>query len=265
MYEWESSMTCIPIEPDIDEETSEPETPWSDDDSREFLDYGRYFVPAREEQIAIICRLIPPYQGDGAFHVLALCCGEGLLAGAILDAFPTAIVHGYDGAPEMLAQARKNLADYGDRFETREFDLASAEWRRPPWRPHAVVSSLAIHHRDSAGKQGLFDDVYTMLRAGGVFIVADIVRPATQLGVEMAADAWDDAVRQRALEFDGTTDAFEHFQQEQWNHYRYPDPTDTPSRLFNQLKWLEQAGFADIDVYWMCAGHAIFGGQKPAE
>ena len=46
--------------------------------------------------------------------------------------------------------------------------------------------------------------------------------------------------------------------------YRYFDPEDIdhPSRLFDQLKWLEQAGFADVDVYWMLAGHALFGGRK---
>jgi hypothetical protein len=46
--------------------------------------------------------------------------------------------------------------------------------------------------------------------------------------------------------------------------YRYPDQDgiDKPSRLLDQLKWLEQAGFADVDVFWMQAGHALFGGQK---
>ncbi len=46
--------------------------------------------------------------------------------------------------------------------------------------------------------------------------------------------------------------------------YRYPDvdDIDKPSRLLDQLKWLEQAGFADVDVFWMQAGHALFGGRK---
>ena len=33
-------------------------------------------------------------------------------------------------------------------------------------------------------------------------------------------------------------------------------------RLRDQLKWLEQAGFVDVDVFWMQAGHALFGGRK---
>lgn len=34
------------------------------------------------------------------------------------------------------------------------------------------------------------------------------------------------------------------------------------SRLFDQLKWLEDAGFADVNVHWMLAGHAVFGARK---
>lgn len=44
--------------------------------------------------------------------------------------------------------------------------------------------------------------------------------------------------------------------------YRHPDPVDKPSRLMDQLLWLEQAGWRDVDVYWMRAGHAMFGGRK---
>jgi len=30
------------------------------------------------------------------------------------------------------------------------------------------------------------------------------------------------------------------------------------SQLFDQLNWLEQAGFVDIDVHFFQAGHALF-------
>ena len=42
-----------------------------------------------------------------------------------------------------------------------------------------------------------------------------------------------------------------------------PDSIDKPSPLFDQLKWLDKAGFTDVDVFWMKVGHAIFGGRKP--
>jgi hypothetical protein len=38
---------------------------------------------------------------------------------------------------------------------------------------------------------------------------------------------------------------------------------DKPSGIFEQLRWLAAAGFTAVDAYWLQAGHAIYGGQKP--
>lgn len=50
----------------------------------------------------------------------------------------------------------------------------------------------------------------------------------------------------------------------EWNSFTLtePDPIDKMSPLYSQLTWLDRAGFAGIDVYWLLAGHAIFGGTK---
>jgi tRNA (cmo5U34)-methyltransferase len=235
---------------------------WGAAASQTFIDYGRYFVPEREQQIETICDLVPPC-GD-PFNILELCCGAGLLAGALLERFPGCTVYGYDGSPEMLDTARANLERYGERFQTLRFDLADGVWRTLAFPVHAVVSSLAIHHLDDAQKLQLFRDVYIMLERGGALVIADVIAPAHSLGAETAAKAWDVAVRRRALEFDGNLAAFEMFEREKWNMYRHfdPDDIDKPSRLLDQLKWLDHAGFAHVDVYWMLAGHAIFGGRK---
>ena len=237
-------------------------TDWGAQNSQTFIDYGRYFVPERERQIETICALIPPR--NTPFNILELCCGEGLLAHALLDRFPTCTVYGYDGSPDMLTHAQRQLASFGERFQTRRFDLAATDWRSPDFPLHAVVSSLAIHHLDGAQKQQLFQDVYQMLTPDGVFVIADVIETAHPLGAAVAATAWDHAVEQRALTFDANTAAFEFFQRERWNMYRYldPDDIDKPSRLLDQLKWLEAAGFGAVDVYWMLAGHAIFGGWR---
>ncbi|MEO1644022.1 MAG: hypothetical protein AAFR67_02465, partial [Chloroflexota bacterium] len=55
-------------------------------------------------------------------------------------------------------------------------------------------------------------------------------------------------------------DTFQLFVQEQWNYYRYPDDFDTPSPLYHQLRWMDEAGFSTVDVFWMQAGHAVYGG-----
>jgi tRNA (cmo5U34)-methyltransferase len=235
---------------------------WGANASQLFIDYGRYFVPEREQQIETICDVVPPR--EGSFNILELCCGAGLLAGALLERFSNCTVYGYDGSPEMLDTARANLERYGERFQTLRFDLADSAWRKPSFSIHAVVSSLAIHHLDGEGKLQLFRDIHALLESGGALVIADVIAPAHPLGAEAAANAWDAAVRKRALEFDGNLAAFEAFEREKWNMYRYfdPDDIDKPSRLLDQLRWLEQAGFADVDTYWMLAGHVICGGSK---
>lgn len=243
-----------------------PQSDWGSDNTQTFIDFGRYFVPEREYQIKLFCDLIPA--GNGASQIVELCCGEGLLAGALLEQHPNSTVIGYDGSPDMLAHASDKLAQYGERFQTQLFDLAATDWRQVSGL-HAVVSSLAIHHLDDTQKQALFRDIYTMLAPGGVLLIADVIRTADQRGASIAADAWDAAVRRRAQEFDGNDAAFLAFEQERWNMYRYPEtdpePFDKPSLLLDQLNWLVQAGFSSVDVYWMQAGHALFGGRKPLQ
>jgi tRNA (cmo5U34)-methyltransferase len=237
-------------------------TRWGETTSETFLDYGRYFVPAREQQHATIAALLPVTPEP--LVVLDLCCGEGLLAGVILAQHPQSIVYGLDGSPLMLERARAALDSYGSRFQGRLFDLADHAWRVFETPVHAIVSSLAIHHLDAGEKQQLFRDLYRMLTPGGLIVIADVIAAADARGAALAADAWDEAVRTRALELDGSTAAFDAFTRLRWNMFRglEPDDIDKPSRLFEQLQWLEQAGFAAVDVYLMQAGHAIFGGAK---
>ena len=151
---------------------------WSEEISHLFIDYGRYLVPERDYQMRIIAALLS-YLEDPCV-ILELCCGEGLLAELLLDSFPTFTVHGLDGSVEMLQQARERLSRFESRFQCRVFDLASADWRKPEFSVHAVVSSLAIHHLTGPQKQGLFIDVYQVLEDGGAFVIADIVDPCAE-------------------------------------------------------------------------------------
>jgi len=235
-----------------------PNSGWSDDDSRLFIDYGRYFVPEREAQLQTIAAMVPPPAGDGL--VLELACGTGLLAETILQRFPTLAVTGLDGSDAMRTAAATRLAPFGSRFAVAPFDLAAADWRTSYRDLHAVVSSLAIHHLDGPGKAQLFRDLLQLLRPGGALIIADLVAPTTAAGWQLAADAWDRAVHQSA-----PPEAADLFARERWNMYRYFDPNDfdQPSTLLEQLTWLQEAGFVAVDVTWMQAGHAIFGGRRP--
>ncbi|HEY0514860.1 MAG TPA: class I SAM-dependent methyltransferase [Thermoanaerobaculia bacterium] len=235
---------------------------WDEADSRAFIDHGRFFVPGREEQIATVLELIPD---PGSGLLVDLCCGAGLLSAALLERFPRARVLAMDLSPAMLAQARVTCGARGDRLETRPFDLADRSWRTFPEPVHAFVSSLAVHHLDGEGKRRLFRDLAAALAPGGALVIADLVLPATPAAHALAAKAWDEAVRRRSLELAGDLSPYEIFRDERWNLWAdpEPDPIDQPSPLFDQLRWLAEAGLTGVDVHWLQAGHAVYGGVRP--
>ncbi|GHF52463.1 SAM-dependent methyltransferase [Streptomyces mashuensis] len=235
---------------------------WHEQDSSEFIELGEYFVPERQTQMNVVTAMIPP--PDSPVEMLDLCCGQGKLSAALLAAFPTATVTGLDLSPAMLDTARRDLAGHGDRFRTERFDLAAHDWRKRPVAPAAVVSSLAVHHLDADGKRALYRDVHTMLRPGGVLVIADLVQPAGPRGVALARAMWNDAVREQSLAGTGGLQAYDKFHALEWSCYEYPDELDKPSPVLDQLGWLREAGFTEVDLYWMKAGHAVFGGVKPA-
>jgi tRNA (cmo5U34)-methyltransferase len=248
--------------------SSDRQPGWDEASSRDFIDLGRFFVPEREEQIAAVLALIPD-PGDGL--LVDLCCGEGLLSRALLERFPRARVLALDLSPAMLAQARITCADGSggeDRFETRAFDLADRSWRfrdQFPEPVRAFVSSLAIHHLDGPAKRQLYRDLAAALAPGGALVIADLVQPATPAALALAAKGWDDAVRRRSLELSGGLGPYERFLDLRWNLWAgtEPDPIDKPSTLLDQLRWLEEAGLAGVDVGWLKAGHAVLGGTLP--
>lgn len=234
---------------------------WSETESGTYRDLSRYAVPERERQVAIVTAIVRAADIDG--DVLDLCCGEGLLTEALLRALPEATVHAYDGSKSMLA-ATRDRAGVLERLVTRQIDLGATDWRRFDLPLRAVVSSLAIHHLDGAGKRALFADLGAALKPGGVFVLADVIRPTTAVGHAIAAELWDEEVRRRALALDGTLEGVEAFSRADWNHFRHaePDPIDKPSTLVEQLEWLRWAGFAEVDLHWMTAGQVIVSGWR---
>lgn len=243
--------------------TDRPAKRWEERHSRGFLDYARYFVPERRRQMDIILGLVPE-PPHGALLV-EIGSGEGLLSLALLERFPACRVLALDGSAEMRAETLAACRDHADRLVVADFDLFARDWRVFSDAPHAIVSSLVIHHLSGEEKRQLFNDMADALAPGGAFVIADMLRPASAASLAIAAAGWDEAVRANALALDGDLQAFEEFERLDWNYFRNPERhrRDRPSSLADQLLWLAEAGLGEVDCAWLFAGHAVFGGRKP--
>jgi ubiquinone/menaquinone biosynthesis C-methylase UbiE len=246
----------------MDNQNSPEKNGWSEETWRVFAEYGQYIVPHRLIQLKIISALLVGLEDDA--RIIDLCCGDGLLAEMLLDSKKAAIVYGLDGSVEMLRRATGRLSRFGSRFVPKMIELSDQAWRSSGEPVDALVSSMAIHHLDGPQKQVLFADIHRMLKKNGTIVIADITDPVSEPGRLLAADMWDESVKDCSMEMDGNTGVYDFFRREEWNIFRYPDPEDIdkPSPLYDQLRWLEKAGFVEIEVHWMLAGHAIFSARK---
>jgi tRNA (cmo5U34)-methyltransferase len=235
---------------------------WDEEDTRQFLDFADVVVPNRREQYRVIASLIPA-EPEQWFNGVDLASGAGDLSKVILERFPQAQMTLLDGSDGMLTQAAENLADYALRIDLRQFDLMNTDWLDElSRRNRCIASSLAIHHLDEAAKRHLFERLYDHLDTPGVLLIADLVEPVNEQARMLYADEWDRITRDQSERVAGSLAAFHEFQ-DGWNHYRTPDiEFDQPSRLFDQLVWLSEAGFREVDCFWLRAGHAVYGGFK---
>lgn len=243
---------------------TESQTAWTEETSESFIDTARLFVPERERQVAIIVDRVLGVTGAPR-HVVELCPGEGLLTRAFLDADPAVRVTAYDGSETMLAKTRETAGPHADRLTARAFQLETDDWRREESEVCAVVSSLAVHHLDGAGKRALFGDLRAMLRPGGVFVLADLIEPVDPSARAILAAQWEQEVACRSRALLGDESGVTRFRDLNWNLYAPggEDPMDKPSSLAELFDWMRGAGFERVDLHWCVAGHAILSGVRP--
>jgi len=195
-----------------------------------------------------------------------LGAGHGVLARAVLSTFPRCRYVALDRSEHMLVALRHTLRRYRARAVVRRFDLSGTAWRRELPRPlRCVLASLVVHHLTDPQKRRLCRDVAARLEPGGAFLLADLVAPANAAVQQLFAGQWNAAARAQSRGTSRGAGALRRFTHGGWNHYATstPDPYDRPARLLHQLQWLEEAGFGQVDCFWMHAGHAIFGGYLP--
>ena len=180
-------------------------------------------------------------------RILDLGAGTGLLSAAIVDRVPAAKLHLLDASPDMLRLAADRLAGWQPQILVQSL---SAELPHGPF--DAVVSALAIHHLDDAGKRELYGRVFTELASGGIFVNAEqVLAPSTRLQMLFEAVHLDQA---RAL---GSSEAEIEGAIQRMSH-------DQCATVASQIAWLDEIGFADCECFFRSFRFAVFAGWKPA-
>jgi tRNA (cmo5U34)-methyltransferase len=198
----------------------------------------------RAEGLALLARLVQR-PADEASRVLDVGTGQGLLAALFLDAFPGATAVGLDGSEPMREIAAERMAPYGERFQFVLGDFVNGELPPAARGPFdVVVSSRAIHHVPSRGKQLLFAAIYDALAPGGAFFNLDGARPADDRLREVYRAAGGRPAQSRPDEDQARLSG----------HYF--------ETLDEQLGFLRDAGFRLVDCFWKRLDLVLIGGYR---
>jgi len=203
-----------------------------------------------------------PYSLDKPIRVLDLCAGFGALAISILKSYPKAKALCLDGSEPMTELGRKQTAAFAERIEFAQASLDTADWlKSTSGTYHAVVSAQALmRFMTSARRQTLYKEIFNIVTPGGCFInVDDMCAPSPGLHkrYKAALNQWLEGYIQ---EESGETSPFE--------KYKEDSPVDyiKPIRdgfLDQELSWLREAGFEDVDCFWKFGTMTVYGGFRP--
>jgi tRNA (cmo5U34)-methyltransferase len=187
---------------------------WSD--PKRVTEYLSREIPHRDVAEAMLLEALP----ERTERFLDLGTGDGRLVALVRNRHPDSQGVAIDASKPMLARAAERFgADVA-------VDLIAHDLTQPltvSGSFDAVVSGLAIHHLLDERKRTLFGEIQGLLAPGGIFANLDLVTSSTAQQHERFRRAIG-RVRD--------------------------DPTDRLAELCEQLDWLRDAGFQEVDCHF---------------
>lgn len=219
-----------------------------EEEAKKFDNVIPLLVPFYNEIYDILIDSIPFYRNT-SINILDIGCGTGTFAKLLKEKFPQAKITCLDFSQNMINMAKDKLIEYQKDIEFQIGDFNNLELKD---EYDVVVSSFALHHIQSdKDKIKLYKNIYKVLNKKGVFLTADIVLGVNNFIKNLYDRKWEEHIIKQIMRnlLDSTT------------LIRY-QTDDNPSKLFDHLKWLDNAGFNQVESIWKYYNFAIFGGFK---
>lgn len=232
--------------------------------SSEFIEQwsakGGWQAPIREVQTAMVLRMIP-HPIDAAIRILDIGAGYGALAAAVLNDRPNATAVCLDASEAMLDLGRERNSNLGSRIKFIQASLETSDWRNAVEGSFdAVISARALHHFTANQRRRLiFEEVFELVREGGCFINADNVRATTKTLGERYRSARDEYLDRFVRQSSGGKTNLAELRAAAPSTYHGPHNN---GYLEEELAWLREAGFEDVDCFWKFTTTVVYGGFR---
>jgi ubiquinone/menaquinone biosynthesis C-methylase UbiE len=202
--------------------------------------------------------------GVSARHVLDLGAGDGIMTFEIAKRQPVERVTMTEFSEPMLDLARKRCEEEQPPF-TPTFVVG--DFRKRGWQDEvmergpydAVISRFAIHHIPDEMKRAVYADVLRFLRPGGMFVHIEHVASHSPMYHEAHDRLMVECMYSAASgtpEFDEVMASY---------RMRADGPANILAPVEDQLQWLRELGFVDVDCAFKSFELAVFAGRRPEE
>ena len=230
--------------------------------SHEFIERwankGGWQAPFREVQTAMVLRMIP-HPIDAPIRVLDIGAGYGALAVAVLNDRPSATAVCLDASEAMLRLGKERTGNLKNRISFIQGSLENSDWLKSvEGLFDAVISSRALHHfTENQRRRHIFREVFGLVRAGGCFLNADNVKATTKSLSDRYRRARDEYLDRFVRESTGGKTNLAEVRAASPSTYHGPHNN---GYLQEELAWLREAGFEDVDCFWKFTTTVVYGG-----
>lgn len=159
----------------------------------------------------------------------------------LLEMFPNAYVDWYDFSVKMLDLAGEKLKAHIENVALIEKDISTIELGSTY---DLCISVLAIHHLEEDEKKKLFQKVYESLDEWWMFLI------------------WDRVLKEDESLSNKTNEIYKNhlihsLWEEEWiKYYDMFDEEDIPSKISDQLHWLQDIWFSETKL---CFEYSVYG------
>lgn len=210
-------------------------------------DYIVNVVPHHHEMLKALVDNIP-FSQDRPVRILELGCGTGIATCQIIKKYPGARMKCIDMSSDMLDLARKKLAG----FPMIEFILADYTTYKFEGEYDAVVSFLSFMYlANDKTRRSLFKKAFDLLAQGGVFISGESNISRSEYCEKVNRERWIQHMRKSYSDDYIKTEVLDKAKKH-----------GKPSVLTDEIKYLEETGFDQVDIFWKYYGFSVYGATK---
>lgn len=212
------------------------------DASDKYDNYRKQAIPNMELYYNTAIELTQKYDKP---KILDLGAGTGILTQLLYEKHPESDITLLDLSVQMLNKAK-------DKFKKQNFKYIIADYLSYDYNEKydVVISSLSIHHLTDEKKQELYKKVYSILNDGGIFINADEVYGQSEETEQIFKNKDSSHLNKQDIP------------EEEKEVLRQRRKLDRPSRLTDTIRWYEDIGFVNVDVYYKYYRYFVIAGEK---